>query len=150
MAQWRKAKRARNKYIKGEFDKLSSGQDLVSDQEKLTMEEGQRDVANQTLQAQQQGLARAAMGAAGGNQATMDSFQQASQDLAGATGDAAIKASAQTQQMATAMEAQRRAAIMGDTEKMIAEGRSDARHAQEMALKSAEIGAEVVSSIIPI
>jgi hypothetical protein len=135
-----KLAKMQKQYNKDQFKKMASGQSLVSDAEKSTMEGNLVSGANQVLQAQQANLGRAAQGQAAGS--PLESQLRNSQtDIAKAGQDVAISAKGQSNTLVAGLEEQRKAQAMGaaDREREIA---------RQNTAQYAEMGATVGSLLL--
>lgn len=138
-----KLNRMKNKYVKGQMEKLAEGGDLVSDAEKTAFQTQTTEQANQVLGAQQQGLNRMAMAQTGGSPLAAGALAGASQKMGATSGEAAAKATGQTQQLASALRERRKAEILNQSQIQLNSNRAKAQQIADIGFKAVETAAEI-------
>jgi len=114
----------RRRFAKGEMEKLRAG-NLVSDRETQAFEDAAREQAQQSIQAQQKIMNRAAAANKAGSPVVAGALKSASQDVARQNADAAIKATGQAQKFSEALREQRKASTLNLAQTQIAQNRAD-------------------------
>lgn len=132
--------RMHRKYVKEQFGKLASGQSLVDDREKVGFERKINEAQQQTAGAQARVNNEAAM-AAQGQPAMAGQMKQATQQIAGAGEDAAIKTAGASQQFEAAVNEQRKNQVLASGERLKEQNRKDL----DTAFRAVEVGTAVGS-----
>lgn len=131
----------RRKFAKGEMDKLRSG-NLVSQRETQVFEDQAREAAQQSVQAQQQAMNRAAAANKAGSPVVAGALKSAAKDVAQKSADAAIKATGQAQKFSEALREQRKGTILNLAQQQIAQNRADLGMAFDAAGSMGAIAAD--------
>ena len=138
-----KLNRMKNQYVKGQMEKLSSGGDLVSDAEKTGFQTQATEQANQAIGVQQQGLNRMVMGQTGGSPLAAGALAGASKQLGGTSGEAAAKATGQTQQLSAALRERRKAEILNQSQIQLNSNRAKAQQIADISFAAADVASEI-------
>lgn len=130
------------KFAKQQMQKVMGG-DLVSDTETRQFNEKASTIAEQGLAAQQSALTRTQAAMAGGSPVASGAMAQSSQALGQAAGAAAVKASGQAQDMASALREKRKGEALGLASEMAERN----QQAAEYALRATEVAGSITGLI---
>jgi hypothetical protein len=133
--------RQRRRFVKQQFQKMAEG-DLVGDQEKRAMEGQMVQAAQQGVQAQQAGLARAAQGQAAGSP-LQGALTKGAQQLGKTAADAGVKAAGEANKLSAAVREQRAAQALAAGERLVQQNREDVKSGVNTTLQVAEIGSTI-------
>ena len=132
----------RRQFVKKRFRDMMAGQ-TVSDQEKRAYEQAAIQGAMQAQAAQDVGAARIAQATAGGSPLVSGQMKASAKQAGEATRDVAAKTASATNKLAAALKDQREAQTLAAGERLIASNKEDMAMGLDMALKVAEIGAQI-------
>jgi hypothetical protein len=136
--------RDRRKYIKGEFEKMSSGAGLVSDRERKAAEKKVHEGTNQALQQQQAQLNRQAQAS---GPVMAGQMQQQAQQATEAMADAQRQGTIASQDQLSKLEEHRRARVDQLSQQQIENNLAKADRAAEINMRAVEAAGEVLAAI---
>lgn len=136
--------RDRRKYIKGEFEKMSSGAGLVSDRERKASEQKVHEGTNQALQQQQAQMNRQAQAS---GPVMAGQYQQQAQQTGQAMTDAQRRGTIASQDQLSKLEEHRRARVEQLSQQQIENNLEKADRAAEFNMRSVEAVGEILGAI---